>query len=253
MTEIVKIVKKLFGLLLMLSIINACQEDEGSQEGNEIFNSKYFPLEQGQTNEYRLIKYTIIENGAAIDTSIYYQREEIVDQYTDLTGAEIRIIDLYEKADLNAQWQYQKSINSTITANQAHRTDGNFKLVKMILPIETNKAWDPTQYFDSEVDLLIGTENIKYYKNWSSKVLSQEESIELNGESIEDIITVQVTDHENRLELRRGIEKYASGIGLIYSEIEIFDTQCFENCSSIPWIEKADKGEKIIKEILNQD
>lgn len=251
--EIVKIVKYTLGFLFVLIIIIGCQEDDPTAAKNEILESIYFPLNEGLSNEYIITKYIIVDNGASVDTSIYYLREVIVDEFVDFSNITTKIIDQYERATLNAPWVYKKSVNSTISENQAQRSDGNFKFVKLQLPIDLDKEWNPNQYFDTEIDLLVGGQNIEYYKNWTAKYISQEESLEVNNVVYQNIVTVEIANHENRLELRRGIERYAENIGLIYRKIEVFDTQCFDDCSEIPWLEKAEKGEMIVQEILNQN
>jgi hypothetical protein len=56
------------------------------------------------------------------------------------------------------------------------------------------------------------------------------------------VLTVREADSENLIELRRSRVKYAKGIGLVYRELWVLDTQCIEQCDGKPWEEKAEKG-----------
>jgi hypothetical protein len=63
------------------------------------------------------------------------------------------------------------------------------------------------------------------------------------------VVTVQNADSENLIELRLAHEKYARGVGLVYRELWILDTQCIEDCIGMTWEQKAEKG-FILKQTL---
>ena len=74
-----------------------------------------------------------------------------------------------------------------------------------------------------------------------------------------DLLTlVEGADYENLLNRRLAIEGYAKNIGLVYRELEVFETQCQLCCNGdtgacldLPWREKAEGG-FIIKQWLVQ-
>jgi hypothetical protein len=77
--------------------------------------------------------------------------------------------------------------------------------------------------------------------------LDQTESI--GDLQFDKVAIVLLTDdgEENTIERRYALEKYARGVGLIYKEYEILDSQC-STCTE-PWSEKAEKG-FILKQTL---
>ena len=98
--------------------------------------------------------------------------------------------------------------------------------------------------------VLIGDAELDYFKNWNSRITGYNESVSINDQQFDVVHSVNLVDHENRLEVRFGEEKYGQGIGLIYKKLVILDTQCFDNCENVSWEEKADKGHIYIQEIL---
>ena len=243
-------IKSIFFILTV--IFSACTVDMDMPE-EDILTSPFFPIEIGKKNEYQITHFTYSTQNNRVDTNIYFLKEVIQDTYKNGLGENISIIDRFTKQNLSdSSWEYLNSSSVTISQNQAIRTDGNFRFVKLQLPIEKEKEWDGNQFFDDKILIDISGQSIQYYLNWTSKYIGIDEQVDIMGTRYKNVTTVQIADYENRLELRKGIERYAPNIGLIYSEIRVLDTQCFSNCENVSWEEKAEKGEIIIQQILNK-
>jgi hypothetical protein len=74
--------------------------------------------------------------------------------------------------------------------------------------------------------------------NYIYNYLDQAETV--GAQFYDKVCKVTEVDDENALEKRFSVMKYAKGVGLIYKEQWILDTQIFDN--TIPFIEKAQKG-----------
>ena len=77
-------------------------------------------------------------------------------------------------------------------------------------------------------------------------------------QTYDDVSLVEGADYENLLNRRLSLEAYARGIGLVYRELEVFETQCqiccggdTGTCLDLSWREKAEGG-FIIRQWLQQ-
>lgn len=242
----------LWTLLSVAIITISCNEKEELISAYEE-SSEYFPTTIGHANEYLVTEITYLDNGQKIDTLKYFLKDEFVSSYFDNQGQEFHIIDRYKRFQNNSEWQYDQSQRATIFDNQAIISEGALQFVKLQLPVNTGREWNGNQYFDDNIMVNIAGQTIAYYKNWQSKYLAFDPSMDISGRRYSDVLTVQIADHENKLEKRFGQELYAAGIGLIYKELIILDTQCFDDCPSIRWEEKAQKGQIFIQQYINSN
>ena len=96
----------------------------------------------------------------------------------------------------------------------------------------------------------IGGESIDYFKNWESVIVEDSGNKLIDETMVDNVLIISLADYENRLELRFGQEVYAEDIGLIYRELRILDSQCFNDCDNISWDEKAEKGHIFIQKAI---
>ena len=241
---------KNYWFFILVLIIAGCSSDpEGSIE--EIFSSsEYFPLEEGATSSYKITEVIYRGAGSIRDTLTSFYQERVNGTTQDGVGNLLFIIDRYTRPNAEANWEYINSWFAQIVENQVIRIEENKKFIKLKLPEVPDAQWDGNALFDDTATLEIGNEEIDYFKNWNSKMTSFGQSGRVNEISFQDVHTITLADHENRLEIRSGIEQYARGYGLIYKKLMILDTQCFDQCANIPWEEKAERGHIFIQEIL---
>jgi len=111
--------------------------------------------------------------------------------------------------------------------------------------VDSMGEWRVTDIYSEQADF----ENL-YRKEEN---VSKGEAEEINGYMFDDVLTVQLADSDSEIEYRYGIEKYARGVGLVYRELWILDTQCKGCCNApdgtipvectiLPWEERADEG-----------
>ena len=135
---------------------------------------------------------------------------------------------------------YQQTWVAGVFNNEAIRIENNLTFVKLQLPPVRENTWNGNKYFDDEIMVDVGPEQVSFFKNWQSQYVELNTAVDIKDLSFPDVHIVQLANEENKLELRWGYEQYASGIGLIQKELMILDTQCFDMCNS--WEEKAEKG-----------
>jgi len=220
------------------------QEIQGAQQ------SPYMPLSIGHTLDYQVMEIIYRSEGLIIDTLAFQLREEVSSTFVNTQGNLIYNIDRFTRSGPSEDWSYIQTWQSTIRDQQIIRTEENLSFIKLRLPIRANDTWDGNALFDSNITIEIGNEDIDYFKNWSSQLISTGGQVEVDGEVYDDALVVSLADHENRLELRNVQEIYARDLGLVYKEIQILDTQCFDNCDNVPWPDKADRGHIYIQTLL---
>ncbi|MEK7253300.1 MAG: hypothetical protein AAB316_01025 [Bacteroidota bacterium] len=233
--------KHSFFILSLLCLLASCKEEADPFQAD--FGYEYFPLEVG--------KYLIYEVDSTIydptgDTAVFFSKtqvkEEIVDTLSDNLGNQLFKIERFERTADTLPWQVTKVFTASIQNNQAIRTEDNLRFIKMPFPLRDGASWNANIHFDPSLIVTVAGESIEMFKGWSSKIESVGEADTVGILQFPEVVTIRLADEENLIELRRGFEKYAKGIGLVYKELWILDTQCIEQCEGQPWEEKAEKG-----------
>lgn len=220
----------------------------------------YFPLEIGKYITYQLdsIVYRGQSGSDCIfvqDTASHFLKEEVVNIFEDNTGTVNYIIERFTSQNQNGPWQVTDVWYTKKTETKVERVEENLRFIKVVFPIREGTAWNGNTFFQ-DTTIVIGGETIDFYKHWSDQYEYQSIDIpeEFNGVMYDSVLTViQSGPSENKINHRVSIEKYARGIGLVYKEMKILDTQCaiaicdgdttgLAYCNDIPWEEKAERG-----------
>ena len=222
----------------------------------------YYPIEVGKFISYQLdsIIYSGISGSECVfarDTFSTLLKEEVVDVFEDNTGDLNYIVERYTRPDENSVWAVKDVWNTKITNTKVERVEENLRFIKMVFPVREGATWNGNGFFQDTTTVL-GGETIDFYEHWSDEYEfdSVDQPEEINGMMFDSVMTViQSAPSTNKINHRVSIEKYARGVGLIYKEMLILDTQCkigetacggdgsgLEYCNGIPWEEKAQKG-----------
>ena len=239
----------IFLIISTIGLLLACGS-ETEDFGDGKFGYDYFPLELGKFWIYQVDSTIYDDEGATIINTTAQVKEEIVEQYTDEIGDEIFRIERFWRRNSSDLWQIRDVWTSFTSEAQAYKTEENLKFIKFIFPPSAGKRWDGNIFFDENVTLTVAGENLKVFKGWDEYRMESVDLPEVVGDvSYDNVATVLLTDDEslNSIERRYALEKYARGVGLIYKEFEILDSQC-SSCSA-SWLEKAEKG-FILKQTL---
>lgn len=239
-------------ILCLVVILSSCSNSDELEQVDQVLSSEFFPLEIGHTTIYQVEEIIFDQRRQSKESHNFFLKEEISGQFMDDSGNTVYTVDRYTRTDVNNNWSYQKSWYSMISANQAIRIEENRRYIKLRLPVIQNDEWNGNALFDDSEPIIISGDPIDYYKNWSSRLISTDGAETVSGQSYPEVYKISLADYENKLEVRTGQEIYAKGIGLIYREIMVLDTQCFDDCDTNPWIEKAQNGHIYIQTIYNQ-
>ena len=220
----------------------------------------YFPLEIGKYRIYQTdsIVFDFALGGAtAQDSSRTYVKEEVVDTIRDQEGRLVFLIDRLERSNLGIAWRY-KSTNSAIrTDKQAIFSEGNWRFLKLIFPMDRRTDWDGNLWIDETREIEIAGERMRPFSNWNYAVDSIDIQSLVGSFVFDSTLLVTEADDANIIERRYSRVRYAKHIGLVWREQWILDSQyCNQfpppaDCASIPWNQKAEKGYILRQTILS--
>ncbi len=214
----------------------------------------YYPLQVGKFIEYKMDSTIYDPNGdSTIFQSTTFVKEEIIDTLSDNLGNVLYKIEQFERASDTLPWAIKKVLSLSVQGQQAIRTEDNLRFIKLTFPILRNNSWDGNIHFDEGLIVTVEGETIEMFKGWNYKVNQVGQAMTIGNFQFDETATVEEADNENLIELRRSSAIYAKGIGLVYRELWILDTQCIDDCVGKPWEEKAEKGFILKQTILNNN
>ena len=246
--------RHIFFLFSILIVFNACKDKQVLDDTDITYGYEYFPLQIGNEWIYRVdsITYDPAQSGGTISANqnTVYVKEVVVDTFFDELGRLSHRIERFEKPFLDTTWALRDVWSALRDARVAERFEENVRLVKMGFPLRFGDLFDPAVHLAEDATFPVAGEQIEIFKAWEAEVLAVDEPATIGDFSFEKVTTIQLADEENLLEKRYGLEKYAKDIGLIYKELEIYDTQRID-MENAPWEEKAEKGFKVVVTLLD--
>jgi hypothetical protein len=244
--------RHLIPLLTILCLITSCKDKQTIEEPDIDYGYDYFPLQIGMEWTYQVDStiYDPTETAVNILTSRVYLREIVVDTFRDELNRLNYRLERFERPDETSEWILKEVWSALQTDQTAERFEENLRFVKLVFPVQRRDIWNGLVYIDPTATYPIAGEQVEIFKGWLSEVTLADEPEVVGDFSFDEVTTVQLADEENLLEKRYGIEKYAAGVGLVYRELEIYDTQKID-AEATPWEEKAEKGFKVVMTILD--
>lgn len=213
----------------------------------------YYPLQIGKTLIYDID--TVIYdpqpgNKVQIDTFRWQVKEVFVDTFKDITGLLTYKIERSERPrGSTANFEVRKIFTAALSDNEALRTEDNLKFIKFPRFLGERTTWDGNVYCDQSLIIEVAGERMGLFsKKWNYEVLSLGKADKIGTKDFTDVLTVRAqSDTRILTEKRYNLEKYAKGIGLVYKEQHILDTQKLD--ATIAWEKKAERG-YIVKQTI---
>jgi hypothetical protein len=241
---------RLFLFVLIASTIQSCTST--SDDFQLDFGREYYPVRVGSSWEYQIDSIIFTPTS---QTKSYHSttliKEVIADTFIDNSGFTIFRIERFERTADSLPWTIKRVLSSSISNDRAIRTEDNLRFIKMAFPLRKNSTWNGNAHFNSNLIVNVASESLEMFKGWKSKIVAVGVADTIDSMKFPEITKIQLAEFENLIELRRGVEKYAKNIGLIYKELWVLDTQCIDKCTGQNWLAKAEKGfvvkQKIIK------
>ena len=232
-------VMRYLGFLVLFFTICSCTNGVVTELQEVDLGYSYFPLlEVGDSREYELEVKVYSNEGKNIVNQKYFQKEEVVESegIMGIQGSYRK--DIYTRDNGSFPWEYSHSQLVEMNAIQVIVHDRNDRIIHMNFPTELGKKWDGLNFVDENITKEFAGESIQFYKNWDFEITQMKGT----HEGYHDLIEIRQADSENAVERRMSYEMYAEGVGLVYKNQMILDTQCLDECNRMSWEEKAHNG-----------
>lgn len=241
-----------FFILFALLCLTSCKDEQTLEDPNIDYGYDYFPLVIGAELTYRVDSIIYDPNESTVTTlnNTVYIKEVVLDTFQDEVGRLSFRIERYEKPKLDTTWTLTDIWSALKTTRQAERFEENLRFIKMVFPVDDGDLWNGIAHLDPTATYPIAGEQVEVFKSWSSEVIDADQIEQVGDFAFDQVTTIQLADEENLLERRYGIEKYAEGVGLVFQEIQIYDTQKTDAAEAL-WEEKAEKGFRMIKTLID--
>ena len=246
-------------LLIFFSfLLIACQKEE--TERIEVdFEFDFYPLEIGQTKVFELdsIIFTNQSNRLIVDTVSIWVRERIIDTIRNNVGKLAYKVE-YAEAELGASFQVKSIFTAQIDEFAAIRTVADLRFIPLTFPPEIGTNWNGNAFFNTSTKIPVRETGIQIYKGWDYSLYERFPSFQVGDNTYEDVIQVAMANVDGLVELRQANAFYAKGIGLVFEELIILDSQCILCCNNntiacrdLLWVDKAEQGFILRKRLID--
>ncbi len=230
----------IFGLFSL--IMTACGSNESETLPN--LGKEYYPLAIGQNATFDLdsVIYDPLPTGTKIDTYRWQAREVLSDTLRSKAGQLTYVIDRSIKTAASLSWTPRETFGTSLTSDYALLSENNLTYIKFPTYFNVGTNWDGNTLNDVATKLDVAGEILEpFSKKWIFEVVSFGKAEKVGTKDYPDVLTIKAqSDPKILTEKRYSLEKYAKGVGLVYREIQILDTQKLD--ATIAWEKKAQKG-----------
>lgn len=242
----------LYTSLLAVCLLAACDE-EAAPPRDFSEDLAYFPLELDQPKFYALDSIVLFNTvqGIVYDTARLEVRETLVERFEAADGTETYRGERWDRRLPNGTWRFQQTYTMSRSNLRATRNEDNLSFTKLVFPLTEGKRWDGHTAFDDTREFVIGGEFVSIYQDWDYRYTATDNQIAAGSAAlnIDGAVLVEQDVTDNLITQSIAYEIYAPNIGLVERFIDARRTQCrvccnvnTEQCSSLPWDEKAEKG-----------
>lgn len=241
----------IFLLLFGVFSLTSCEEETIAATDFSL-GYDYYPLEVGKYISYQVdsILYDPTDGRIIRDSSSIQMREAVVASFEDEKGQKVFTIERSERESEANEWEIKHVYSTYRTDLQVVRQEENLSFLKMIFPLDRGTNWDALG-FDPTLIISVAGESVELFKNWESIVTDVDEPLSIGNFSFDEVSTIELARDTNSIELRSAFEQYAKGIGLIYKEISILNTQNIGAEDNVLWEDKAEQGFLMYQKVID--
>ncbi len=226
---------KYYMLIIIATITSCSQNNNQSTEINWGYN--YFPIDTTSSKIYKITHIHIDAPAGVFDTTVYYEKQIITEQFKDNEGRTAYRIYKYKADTQDNQWTQDSLWWLAITQFELIVYQNNKPYVKLSFPIEENKQWDGNKY---------NADTTQTYT-----VTNFQQPYTINGNTYNNTITVLHKNISTEINKDYEAEIYAKNIGLIYSVTK----QLYSSYSigqGIPIEDRIETGDMWFTQLINQ-
>lgn len=193
---------KIFLTVLSSLVFVACDDNNRNlpppQDGG-----KFFYPNVGQSVVYD-VEDSQYEITGKFTVKTYQLKEINVSTFKDSDGKEALRIERYRRENDTQKWTIDSVFTAKKEIDKALKTENNVTYVKMIFPIKEGVKWNGNAYNSLGNDV------------YELKKVNQ--FFQTNGQKFDNTFTVIQQNDSTLVDLKRRIEVYSEGIGMVYQE-----------------------------------
>ncbi len=191
-------IKIILSSFLLFACDNLNSNLPSPQDGGKFFYPKI-----GQSAVYD-VEDTQYELTGKISFKTYQLKEVNVSTFKDADGEEALRIERYRRENDSQKWTIDSIFTAKKEIDKALKTENNVTYVKMAFPIKEGLKWNGNAYNSLGND------------SYEMKKVNQ--TFQTNGQNFSNTLSVIQQNDSTLVDLKRRIEVYTEGIGLIYQE-----------------------------------
>lgn len=226
-------------LLLLTVLLFSCKKE------TELFDDydyqperlqELLPLQTGKFITYRLDS-TVFTNFNQNKEVHSYQEKQLLDaEITDNLGRKgFRIFRFLRNQEGTSPWLAAGSYVIVPTKNSVEVIENNLRQVVLLLPLQQYFSWKGNRYLaNNPYSSMYNFSNDNSMNEWDYTYDGVDETIELNGQTIDHVYTVSVVNESTNVPLSSPDEyasinfvenKYAKNIGLVFQQNIMWEYQ----------------------------
>lgn len=198
----------IFALLAAILLVSSCKKDE--EEVIDI-GYLYFPNQAGTYVEYEVDS---VHYGITVDTSHFYLREELVEEFIDGENQPAMRVERFKRNTTTDPWVLTDVWSQKRTTTTGERVEENQRFVRMVFPVEEGKAWNGNAYNDQE--------------DWQYQFGPIDVPYSIAGYDFTRSVRVKQRNNVNLVDQEIAEEVYVRGVGMVYKRFTDINFQNFE-------------------------
>ncbi len=219
----------------------ACTKDSDETLDPAFFGYDYFPLNPNAVRTYRVDSVIYVQRaGMERDTTHAFIREVVRDSFRDALQDLVYLVERYHARDTMHGWALVDASYVTASSERLTVRDRGLTFIRLVFPVQQARAWDGNVWVHPKTQIEVSGEILEPYENWFYLYEYAGRTDTLGGRAYPKVCKVSEADDENIIQKRYSAAWYAAGIGLVYREQWLLDTQNTD--ASLPFHLRAQKG-----------
>ncbi len=208
-------VKKIFILLFISSLIISCKKNDSTTTVDTTYN--YFPNTLGATWIYEVDSFGYDDNSGStkIDTLYYQYKETITENFIDAEGKPAQKLARFYRKNDSDTWAFANNWVVSRDNLRAQKIQDNIRFVKLVFPLNLSSYWNGNLFNN------LGS-NTYFVEDFDQPSI-------INSTSYDKTLKVKRDSSVNAIEEIRQYEIYARNFGLIYFQSDSINTQPIPN------------------------
>lgn len=231
-----KLMKNYFLLLLSFSffLLLGCKKEMEALSTEPL--SDYLPVTKGKYITYRLDSSIFTNFGTAIEVHSYQEKNVVDTLLTDNLGRpSYRVYRFLGDTAATPTWKAAGTYYVTLAKQSIEVIENNLRSVKLSLPIRENFSWEGNGFYPQSPYKDVYTFTVDDgIQDWRYTYTNLNGTFSYKGQTLNNVVTVRqandsvnvpITPFTPYASVKRAVEKYAKGIGLVEQDFALWEYQ----------------------------